>query len=373
MNSIIATKCRSLMKAITSALFISASALPLLALKPGDVVSLNALTKAEFVKGDAPKDWKANEVYIFECWATWCGPCVAAIPHVDALFDKYQEKGLHVIGMNVFEDGKDLVAKFVKKKGAGMSYPVAYTGRGGAFEEEWLKPAGVKSIPHAFVVKNGRLLFMIHPASLSEQMIEALLSGGDAEAALLKKITRAKNSSEEVKALVAKFSAESSARNFAAAEATLAKIKDLDENYTGLAMLELGLAASQGKWDEMLARLKNEKGGMAVTMLGMQFEMDQSVAPPSAVTEAMAGMMENLEDSDALGYAVKATLLAKLGRKNEAHAAAEKTAKAFAAMSKGAIPQESLDKYVNSYKTDKPSKLMELFGMFRAAVPGAGK
>ena len=32
--------------------------------------------------------------------------------------------------------GKDKVAEFVKTKGDGMSYPVAYTGKGGVFETE---------------------------------------------------------------------------------------------------------------------------------------------------------------------------------------------------------------------------------------------
>lgn len=50
--------------------------------------------------------------------------------------------GLVVSGINVWEDGRDKVAEFVKNKGDGMSYNVAYTGKGGAFETEWLNLAG---------------------------------------------------------------------------------------------------------------------------------------------------------------------------------------------------------------------------------------
>ncbi|MCP5544588.1 MAG: TlpA family protein disulfide reductase [Akkermansiaceae bacterium] len=163
----------------STALFSAALALtlPAAAQKAGDKVTPEALSKLEWIQGEAPAEWEAGKLYVIECWATWCGPCIAAIPHVDELYDKYQEKGLRVIGVNVWEDGKDKVAEFVKKKGDGMSYPVAYTGKGGAFETEWLKPAEVSGIPHAFVVMDGEVLFTTHPSRLNDETIEQLLSG----------------------------------------------------------------------------------------------------------------------------------------------------------------------------------------------------
>jgi thiol-disulfide isomerase/thioredoxin len=156
------------------------------ALKPGDAVTPDAIGAATMIKGDAPKAWEDGKVYIIECWATWCGPCVAAIPHVNELYTTYKDKGLRVIGMNVWEDEKAGVDEFVKKKGDGMSYPVAFVGKDGTFEKTWLVPAGVDGIPHAFVVKNGKLLFMTHPASIEKETIEGLLAGGEKEAEVIK-------------------------------------------------------------------------------------------------------------------------------------------------------------------------------------------
>lgn len=359
-------------KIVAAALFIGAAEHPLLALEPGNAVSLDALARADFIKGEAPREWKTNQVYVLECWATWCAPCVAAIPHVDGLYDKFHDRGLNVIGVNVFEDGRDKVAKFVARKGEGMSYPVAYAGPGGAFEEEWLKPAAVKGIPHAFVVKNGRLLLMIHPASLTEKMVEAILAGGEAEAALVKKLNRAKDSQEEIKALVATFSAQTSARDHDAARATLARIRDLDETYPALPGLEMGLAALQEKWDEVVSRLQQDRSSMPAMMLGLQWETGTNAVPP-AVMEAVVRNLNGMDESDAMGFGVKAGLLSRLGRKDEALAAAEKAARAFVGLGQGALTKEAFEPYVNSYKTDKPMRLMEAIGILQQSMSKGGK
>src|SRR5688572_4015509 len=94
--------------------------------KLGESATLDALAKAQAIQGEAPQAWEPGKLYLLECWATWCGPCVAAIPHLDALHDKYKDQGLRVIGMNVREDDKAKVVEFVKEKGERMSYPVLF-------------------------------------------------------------------------------------------------------------------------------------------------------------------------------------------------------------------------------------------------------
>lgn len=160
-------------------------------LNPGDAVKPDAIGAATFLKGEAPKEWGKDQVYILECWATWCGPCIQAIPHVNELHNKFKDKGLNIIGMNVWEDDKAKVEKFVTDKGDGMAYAVAFVGKEGAFETEWLKPAGVRGIPHAFVVKNGKFLFSTHPSGLTEELIADLLAGGEKEEAAVKNLQNA--------------------------------------------------------------------------------------------------------------------------------------------------------------------------------------
>lgn len=36
-------------------------------------------------------------------WASWCGPCMMALPHIREIRDNYADKGLVVVGINVWE------------------------------------------------------------------------------------------------------------------------------------------------------------------------------------------------------------------------------------------------------------------------------
>ena len=92
-------------------------------LVPGSEVNLSAITKSDWIQGAGPTAFEPGKVYVFECWATWCGPCVALIPHVNDLHKKYYDQGLRVHGMNVWEDDRKKVVEYVKAKGEGMSYP----------------------------------------------------------------------------------------------------------------------------------------------------------------------------------------------------------------------------------------------------------
>src|SRR5882757_7818581 len=67
------------------------------AIKPGEVAP--ELKVAEWVKGVPITRFEPGKVYLVEYWATWCGPCIGNIPHLNALQKKYGHDGLVVIGM----------------------------------------------------------------------------------------------------------------------------------------------------------------------------------------------------------------------------------------------------------------------------------
>ncbi|MEI6121133.1 MAG: redoxin family protein [Opitutae bacterium] len=133
------------------------------------------------IKGEAVKSFEKGKLYIFECWATWCPPCVASIPHLNELNQKMGPKGVVITGVNVWDGEKNpeaakKVKDFVKAQDDKMSYAVAIGGD--KFLRDWLEAAKVDGIPHAFVINgDGVIVWMGHPMQLNEKLLGDLLTG----------------------------------------------------------------------------------------------------------------------------------------------------------------------------------------------------
>lgn len=131
----------------------------------------------EWIKGAPVMQFEKDHIYIVELWATWCVPCVAAMPHLNALSQKFGDK-ISFIGQDVMEDDKTKVAKFVQQKGDGLTYRIAFAGgEGSDFDKKWIKPAGVSGIPQTFVIQNNKLVWQTHPSKLNEAVLQLLVDG----------------------------------------------------------------------------------------------------------------------------------------------------------------------------------------------------
>ncbi|MEY9981773.1 thiol-disulfide isomerase/thioredoxin [Bradyrhizobium yuanmingense] len=47
-----------------------------------------------WLRGEPLSSFQPGKVYIVEFWATWCGPCVAAVPELVQLQEKYKKAAL---------------------------------------------------------------------------------------------------------------------------------------------------------------------------------------------------------------------------------------------------------------------------------------
>jgi peroxiredoxin len=87
------------------------------------------------------KDLK-GKVVLLDFWATWCPPCRAAMPGIQAIHEKYKDKGVVVLGMN-FNDNGNPKAYMEKNK---FTYGLLLNAEtvGGVY--------GIGGIPHFVVI-----------------------------------------------------------------------------------------------------------------------------------------------------------------------------------------------------------------------------
>ena len=110
----------------------------LTAFQEGDAAQRERLKTLE--KGDPPPlqvtewinspaatlDSLKGKIIVLDFWATWCGPCIASIPHTNELAEKYKDK---VVFIGVCHPrGGEKMAQMVKEKG--IKYPVCLDATG---------------------------------------------------------------------------------------------------------------------------------------------------------------------------------------------------------------------------------------------------
>jgi thiol-disulfide isomerase/thioredoxin len=134
----------------------------------------------KWIKGTPVESFEKGKVYVFEFWATWCGPCKEAIPHLTELAKKHAGKVVFT-GVSVWEHGDDipkLVTDFVASKGDVMDYNVALDEAAGTMANTWLLPAGRNGIPATFVINgDGIIAWVGHPMNGLDKTLDAILDG----------------------------------------------------------------------------------------------------------------------------------------------------------------------------------------------------
>lgn len=154
------------------------------ALGAGDIAP--AYEPGVWISGEPVRQLEKGTVYFIDCWAAWCGPCVATIPHVERLHRKYSERGLVVIGQDIWEADEAKVRQFVTAQGDKMSYRVAMDRvdpaskqHDGPISEKWVKVGSgmAYGIPVGYLVgKDGKIVWSGHPKDLTEATIAAALA-----------------------------------------------------------------------------------------------------------------------------------------------------------------------------------------------------
>jgi len=112
-----------------------------------------------------------GKVVLLDFWATWCGPCREALPHIQKVAKKFQGEPLVVLSVSLDSDEQKWKAFITKNE---MTWPQY---RDGGFTGSIAKMFGVAAIPHTFTIDSDGVLQEEHIGDASiEGKLKKLLA-----------------------------------------------------------------------------------------------------------------------------------------------------------------------------------------------------
>lgn len=154
--------------ALSGAIIQSASAQRL---EPGQVAP--EIKLEETVRGPEPTELtleklKGDVVYL-EFWATWCGPCIASMPHLTELAKDFEGKDIHFL--LITDEKRDRIEKFLKRRDL-PGYVVLDT------DKSIFKAYGVGGIPDSIIIgRDGKIVVRDHPTKVNSELLKGILDG----------------------------------------------------------------------------------------------------------------------------------------------------------------------------------------------------
>jgi len=144
-----------------------------------------------WLRGAAIERFEPGKIYVLDFWALWCAPCIALMPHMSVLQERFADRGVRIVGVigpDTRRASIGAVEAFLDKRGEQFRITVAYDApdtnaepTAGVFKgvtaANYLKRAQLDGIPICFVIDGeGRVAWVGQPSELSS-VLEAVSSG----------------------------------------------------------------------------------------------------------------------------------------------------------------------------------------------------
>lgn len=109
----------------------------------------------------------AGQPVLINFWASWCPPCRAEMPDLEALYTEHQAEGLVILAVNSGES-QSIAAAYAEEYG--LSFPVLLD-ENAALSDQWM----INNLPATILVGRDGLVKVIHVGLLRSEQIESAI------------------------------------------------------------------------------------------------------------------------------------------------------------------------------------------------------
>jgi thiol-disulfide isomerase/thioredoxin len=161
----------------------------------GEMLKTGAVRRARLLAGDKIKvsgktvegkpfdiSQYKGKVVIVDFWATWCGPCLAELPNLKKIYEKYHDRGLEVVGISLDDDGPEL-GKFLKDNDLPWrilhnSEPAKAEGKKRGFSDPNAEFYGITGIPTIILIdRHGKVISLDARGEQLATLVDGLIGG----------------------------------------------------------------------------------------------------------------------------------------------------------------------------------------------------
>lgn len=215
----------------------------------------------EWVHGTPVEGFQKDHIYVVEFWATWCGPCLASMPHMSKLQEEYKDRATFV---GVSSEETDVVKEFLGKTQNAeeektwadiLSYNLAMDAEN-AMSNTYMRAAEQNGIPCAFLVgRDAKIEWIGHPMELDDVLAKVDKNEWDRQAAK-EALEKEKQVQEMMREAALAMRAARQSGDWDPALAALEKAMELVPEHAGLQLAHLSALVSAEKHEQVAEAVK---------------------------------------------------------------------------------------------------------------------
>jgi len=127
----------------------------------------------------SPADYQ-GKVLLLDFWATWCGPCIAELPNVKRVYEKYHRQGFEIVSISL-DRNIETLREFINKEKLNWTHIYNLSLTQG---EDIATQYGVESIPQMILVgRDGKIVNTGIRGPALEASVQRALNADDKAAA----------------------------------------------------------------------------------------------------------------------------------------------------------------------------------------------